>query len=65
MGISVSLNGEHFEEVIHTKEDAFEQFVAGNAGTIFGRTTSRNAKPDSSACGKTLRDIKNKRGKPC
>jgi hypothetical protein len=65
MAISVSLNGEHFEQVIYTKEDAFEQLVAGNAGTIFGGATSRNAKADSSACGKTSGDIKNKRGKPC
>lgn len=36
MAISVSLNGEHFEQVIYTKEDAFEQLVATNAGTIFG-----------------------------
>ena len=36
MAISVSLNGETFEQVIYTKEDAFEQLVAKNAETIFG-----------------------------
>jgi len=36
MAISVSLNGENFEQVIYAKEDAFEQLVAQNAQTIFG-----------------------------
>jgi predicted transport protein len=36
MAISVSLNGENFEQVLYTKEDAFEQLVAQNAQTIFG-----------------------------
>jgi hypothetical protein len=34
--ISVSLNGENFEQVIYTVEDDFEQLVAQNAQTIFG-----------------------------
>jgi predicted transport protein len=34
--ISVSLNGEIFEQVIYSREDAFEQLVAANAQTIFG-----------------------------
>jgi len=34
--ISVSLNGEIFEQVIYSKEDDFEQLVAKNAETIFG-----------------------------
>ncbi len=36
MDISVSLNGDNFEQVIYAKEDAFEQLVAQNAQTIFG-----------------------------
>jgi len=36
MAISVSLNGDNFEQVIYAKEDAFEQLVAQNAKTIFG-----------------------------
>ena len=36
MDISVSLNGEIFEQVIYAREDAFEQLVAENAQTIFG-----------------------------
>jgi hypothetical protein len=34
--ISVSLNGEIFEQVIYAREDTFEQLVAANAQTIFG-----------------------------
>jgi len=36
MAISVSLNGNNFEEVFYAKEDAFEQLVVQNAQTIFG-----------------------------
>jgi len=36
MAISVSLNGENFEEVFYAKEDGFEQLVVQNAQTIFG-----------------------------
>ena len=36
MAISVSLNGEIFEQVIYSREDDFEQLVAKNAQTIFG-----------------------------
>jgi hypothetical protein len=36
MTISVSLNGEVFEQVLYSKEDDFEQLVAKNAETIFG-----------------------------
>jgi predicted transport protein len=36
MTISVSLNGEIFEQVTYNKEDAFEQLIAQNAQTIFG-----------------------------
>jgi predicted transport protein len=36
MAISVSLNGEIFEQVIYSSEDDFEQLVAKNAQTIFG-----------------------------
>jgi predicted transport protein len=36
MAISVSLNGEIFEQVIHFREDDFEQLVARNAKTIYG-----------------------------
>lgn len=36
MAISVSLNGESFEQVIYSREEDFEQLVAKNAGTIFG-----------------------------
>jgi hypothetical protein len=36
MAISVSLNGEIFEQVIYSREDDFEQLVAKNAETIFG-----------------------------
>jgi len=36
MTLSVSLNGEIFEQVVYTKENDFEELVAGNADTIFG-----------------------------
>ncbi len=36
MAISVSLNGQIFEQVIYSREDDFEQLVAQNAQTIFG-----------------------------
>jgi predicted transport protein len=36
VAISVSLNGENFEQVIYSREDEFEQLVVKNAGTIFG-----------------------------
>ena len=36
MTISVSLNGDTFEQVIYSKEDSFEQLVAQNARVIFG-----------------------------
>lgn len=36
MAISISLNGENFEQVIYSKEDDFEQLVAKNAQHIFG-----------------------------
>lgn len=36
MTISVSLNGEIFEQVIYNNEEAFEQLIAQNAQTIFG-----------------------------
>lgn len=36
MTISVSLNGEIFEQVNYSKESDFEKLVAENAGTIFG-----------------------------
>ena len=36
MTISVSLNGEIFEQVIYSKESDFEELVAKNAETIFG-----------------------------
>jgi len=36
MAISVSLNGEIFEQVIYSREDDFKQLVAKNAATIFG-----------------------------
>lgn len=36
MTISVSLNGEVFEQVVYSKESDFEELVAKNAETIFG-----------------------------
>jgi len=36
MTISVSLNGEIFEQVVYSKESDFEELVAKNAETIFG-----------------------------
>jgi len=36
VAISVSLNGEVFEQVIYSQENDFEQIVAKNAETIFG-----------------------------
>jgi len=36
MTISVSFNGEIFEQVVYSRESDFEELVAKNAGTIFG-----------------------------
>ncbi len=59
MAISVSLNGEIFEQVIYSKEDDFEQLVAENAGTIFGdKAIYINAKQkiNTSSLGGTIPD---------
>ena len=39
MAISVSLNGDVFEQVIYSQEEEFEQLVARNAVTIFGNNS--------------------------
>jgi len=59
MAISVSLNGENFEQVIYTKEDAFEQLVAKNAGIIFGDKAiyiDAKKKVNTSSLGGTIPD---------
>lgn len=59
MAISVSLNGENFEQVIYTKEDAFEQLVAQNAQTIFGDKAiyiDAKKKVNTSSLGGTIPD---------
>lgn len=59
MTISVSLDGEIFEQVIYTKEDDFEQLVADNARTIFGDKAiyiKTKKKMDTSTLGKAIPD---------
>ena len=59
MAISVSLNGENFEQVIYAKEDAFEQLVAQNAQTIFGDKAiyiDTKKKVNTSSLGGTIPD---------
>jgi predicted transport protein len=59
MAISVSLNGENFEQVIYYKEDAFEQLVAQNAQTIFGDKAiyiDTKKKVNTSSLGGTIPD---------
>ena len=59
MAISVSFNGENFEQVIYTKEDAFEQLVAQNAQTIFGDKAiyiDTKKKVNTSSLGGTIPD---------
>jgi predicted transport protein len=59
MAISVSLNGENFEQVIYSKEDDFEQLVAKNAETIFGDKAiyiDAKKKVNTSSLGGTIPD---------
>jgi predicted transport protein len=59
MTISVSLNGEIFEQVIYSIEDDFEQLVAKNAAAIFGdKSIYINAKQriTTSTLGRTIPD---------
>jgi predicted transport protein len=59
MAISVSLNGENFEQVIYSKEDDFEQLVAKNAETIFGDKAiyiDTKKKVNTSSLGGTIPD---------
>jgi len=59
MAVSVSLNGEIFEQVVYSQEDDFEQLVAKNAETIFGdKSIYINAKRKitTSALGGTIPD---------
>jgi len=59
MAISVSLNGENFEQVLYTKEDAFEQLVAQNAQTIFSDKAiyiDTKKKVNTSSLGGTIPD---------
>jgi predicted transport protein len=59
MAISVSLNGDNFEQVIYAKEDAFEQLVAQNAQTIFGDKAiyiDTKKKVNTSSLGGTIPD---------
>jgi len=59
MDISVSLNGEIFEQVIYSKEDDFEQLVAKNADTIFGNKSiyiNAKRKITTSTLGRTIPD---------
>lgn len=59
MAISVSLNGEVFEQVIYSKEHDFEQLVAKNAATIFGDKSiyiDAKLKISTSALGGTIPD---------
>jgi predicted transport protein len=59
MAISVSLDGEIFEQVLYSIEDDFEQLVAENAETIFGdKAIYINAKRkiNTSTLGRTIPD---------
>ncbi|MGA2093024.1 MAG: hypothetical protein ABSH16_06405 [Sedimentisphaerales bacterium] len=59
MAISVSFNGENFEQVIYSKEDAFEQLIAQNAKTIFGNKAiylDTKRKINKSGLGETIPD---------
>jgi predicted transport protein len=59
MAISVSLNGESFEQVVYSREDAFEQLVAHNAQTIFGDKAiyiDTKKKVNTSSLGGTIPD---------
>ena len=59
MAISVSLNGESFEQAIYTNEDDFEQLVAKNAQTIFGDKViyiDTKKKLSASSLGRTIPD---------
>lgn len=59
MAISVSLNGESFEQVIYSREEDFEQLVAQNAGTIFGDKAiyiDTKKKVNTSSLGGTIPD---------
>ena len=59
MAISVSFNGENFEQVIYSKEDEFEQLVAKNAETIFGDKAiyiDAKKKVNTSSLGGTIPD---------
>jgi len=59
MAISVSLNGEIFEQVLYAREEDFEQLVAKNAETIFGNKSiyiDAKRKIDTLALGGTIPD---------
>jgi len=59
MAISVSLNGENFEQVFYANEDAFERLVAQNAQTIFGDKAiyiDTKKKVNTSSLGGTIPD---------
>jgi len=59
MTISVSFNGENFEQVFYNKEDAFEQLIVQNAETIFGNQAiyiDTKKKVNTSSLGGTIPD---------
>lgn len=59
MAISVSLNGEVFEQVIYSKEHDFEQLVAKNSETIFGNKSiyiDSKRRITTSTLGRTIPD---------
>jgi hypothetical protein len=59
MAISVSFNGDIFEQVVYLKEDEFEQLVAKNAETIFGDKAlyiDTKKKVNTSSLGGTIPD---------
>lgn len=59
MAVSVSLNGDIFEQVAYSKEDDFEQLVAHNARTIFGDKAmyiDAKKKVNTSSLGGTIPD---------
>jgi len=59
MAISVSLNGEIFEQVFYSREEDFEQLVAKNAVTIFGNQSiyiNAKRKITTSTLGGTIPD---------
>jgi len=59
VAISVSLNGEVFEQVIYSKEHDFEQLVAKNSETIFGNKSiyiDSKRRITTSTLGRTIPD---------